>query len=356
MSDSKILARVRALLAIAEHPNTTEHEADTALTQANKMMVKHAIDEAMIRSGQSVSERRAPTRQKISLTESWNEFMPLLRTILAEISYANRCQIVLIGGSTAEVFGMDEDVRWVEMLYTSVYVQFLTQINPRWSKDNSYDQNVYNFKVAGYKWSGINDIAVKNGEPTAQQEDGKISGRMISAYKRWAKAIGDHNVVRTQSHAQYRLQFSEAFQAQLSRRIRRLAQEAKQEATATPGAELALTDMAQNVRAAFEEAYPQFSRAAQADAQRVAAERRAQEAIDREVMLGKLTPKQRYDLLEKEQRQERAAAARNDKYWDKKMGSLDSSANARGRSAADKVDLSRKAGSAGAAQERGSLS
>ena len=51
--------RVAALLRIAEHPNTPVPEADVALMQANKLIAKHAIEEALLRQHQTVGERRA---------------------------------------------------------------------------------------------------------------------------------------------------------------------------------------------------------------------------------------------------------------------------------------------------------
>lgn len=41
MSDQR--ARVKALLAVAQHPNTPAHEAETALALASKLMLKHGL-------------------------------------------------------------------------------------------------------------------------------------------------------------------------------------------------------------------------------------------------------------------------------------------------------------------------
>jgi hypothetical protein len=52
MTDAKITAtfeKVRALFAKADHPNTPEHEANTARAMATKLMVKYAIDDASLR-------------------------------------------------------------------------------------------------------------------------------------------------------------------------------------------------------------------------------------------------------------------------------------------------------------------
>jgi len=354
MTESKILDRVRALLAIAEHPNTTMHEADTALTQANRLMAKHAIDEAIVRAGQNASERRAPSRSKVSLSGSWNEFMPSLRTILGEIAHANRCRVVLIGGREAELFGMDEDVRWVEMLYTSVYVQFLTKINPRWDAEKSYDENIYNFKVAGNKWEDIDYTAMMAGSESGRDKSGYYH-KLVRAYRRHCKLIGDVNPVSTTSFKQFRAQFTNSFVAHLCRRIRAMAEDSAEEAAKVPGSALALADMSDSVRDAFEQAYPEFSREEQAKRDQASREARDIARIQEQKDFDEIGRAQKYDRLESEQRKERAAAKRNNKYWDEQDRKHQSSANARGRAAAASVDLSRKAGSTGAANKREAL-
>src|SRR5580765_8452412 len=44
----KVLERVRKLVALAEHDGTPEAEAQLARTQADVLMLKYAIDEALV--------------------------------------------------------------------------------------------------------------------------------------------------------------------------------------------------------------------------------------------------------------------------------------------------------------------
>ena len=359
-STEKIMERVRALLAIAEHPNTPPEEADTALTQANKLILRHAIDEALLRAAQTEGERRAPLHKQFPMAEGRTEFMPMLRTILNEMALANRCQAVFLGGMVVEIFGMDEDVRWVEMLYTSVYFQFLSKLNPKWDESLPFEQNVYNFKVAGYAWIKIDEAAVAHGHPTAVTRGYKdiwgkwhnlvISSRMLNSYKKWAKKIGDTNAVSTNTHTKFRRAFAEGFQYRLADRLQKMSDENVQEADTIPGAALALVDTAEAVNKLFWEIYPQYSPEAAKERQRGAMERAAKARQQREDELNAMTEKQRYDFLEKEERERRRQARRNQKYWEQQDNNASSYAGTeRGRKAADSVDLSRKAG----ATERG---
>lgn len=381
MPNDKTLELVRNLIARAEHANTPAPEAELCLKQANKLMAKHAIDDAMLRASQSESQRRAPARVEIKLGKSDTaEFWPALKTILNEIAVANRCTGAFYHAS-AVIFGMDEDVRWVEMLYTSIYFDFLSHIAPRWDAALGYDANVYNFKVAGFSWKDINAKAVEAGEASAEKTEtyehycgyhpetgksifqtrtrgtGKMSGSMISAYKRHAKKIGDANLVSTTSFSEYRRQFTDAFSTRISTRIRDMADDSAQEANSVPGAALALTSSMEDVNRVFWEEFPQFAPLTpeELEKRRLAAEEYQRKTAEaRERMLNEMTPKRRAEFLEKEEREKRRESARNRKYWAEQDAKHNASAHARGRSAANASDLSKKR-YADAADERKSL-
>lgn len=59
MSDkdrTNIIEQVRKLWALADHPNTPEHERNTAAQMAEKLMAKHAIEEIALREASSTEE------------------------------------------------------------------------------------------------------------------------------------------------------------------------------------------------------------------------------------------------------------------------------------------------------------
>jgi len=349
-ASEKIMDRVRDLLAIAEHPGTPAHEADTALNMANRLITKHAIDEAILRMDQTEEQRRAPEKRTIKMSGLSYTVAPALRTILVDIAEANRCSVALEWD--AEVYGAAEDVSWVEMLFMSVSYELVSKINPKWDTDKSYDENVYNFKVAGFKWVEINNYSVINGGPDARvfEENfagrmvptGKIKGSMIGAYKRHAKLVGDTNPVATQSHQVYKLSFIEGFKRRLVNRIRDLARDARSEADTIPGAALALSSMAEEIKSMFYSEHPDLD----PEEQRRQREKARQDRAD---MLNAMTPTQRAKFLEKEERDSRRRQ-KGIRYYD-----LDDSAAGRGRSAAESVNLNRSKGRTEAAAERGAL-
>lgn len=395
-ASEKIMDRVAALLRIAEHPNTPGPEAETALRQANSLITKHAIDEALLRQSQTISERRAISHATIVL--GGGEFRPYLRTIFEVAAETLRVSVGVkyttasgIREPEFHMYGAQEDVAWLDMLFNMIKLQFLTKLDPKWNESLGYDANVYNFKVAGFKWRQIDEIARIHGHESRESTDlvatiadeeqrlfwqrrlhwnngyfitgdqvRKPNGffhKMKAAYVRHAKAIGDDTRVKTQSHESYRLSFAEAFRARMTERFWDMQREAEATADTIPGAALALRDMRKDANEALWAAFPnmhpdEIKRREEAARAQAEAQRKA-----REDMLAAMTTEERQAFLEAEEAAERRAA-KAQRAWERKNTRYyryDSAAQLRGMSAADAVDLSRKAGSAGQGATRGSL-
>ena len=117
--DTKVLARVRALLAKAES-TTFPDEAEALTEKAQQLMARHAIDRAMLADGRDDQ----PTSVRIGVDDPYASAKSLL---LAAVATATRCQAVWskeLGFTT--VFGFSSDLAAVELLYTSLLVQSTT--------------------------------------------------------------------------------------------------------------------------------------------------------------------------------------------------------------------------------------
>jgi hypothetical protein len=383
-ASEKIMDRVAALLAVAEHPNTPPAEAETALMMANSLITKHAIDEAILRQSQSINDRRAIKTARIVL--GYGEFTPYLRTVFEAAAEALRVSVGSKhvwsdGHSTTEfwAYGADEDVAWLDMLFNMIKLQFLLKLDPKWDESLGYDANIYNFKVAGFKWAEIDRTAQRNGhesrestelckrhvynydkgvyEVIASREPNGFFHKLKAAYIRHAKKIGDEERVVTQSHEAYRLSFAESFRSTMVERFWQMQRDAEREMDTIPGAALAIRDMKQEADEALWADFPEMSpeeieRRRQAWLDQQEAERKV-----REEMLAAMTTKARQQFLENEEAAKRRQAKR-DRAWTKKNTRTfyyDNSALARGAAAANSVDLSRKAGAADGAAKRGEL-
>ena len=394
-ASEKIMDRVAALLRIAEHPNTPAPEAEVALKQANSLITKHAIDEAILRQSQSISERRAISH--ITVILGGGEFRPYLRTIFEvaadtfRVSTASK-HVRTEQGTDNEfhLYGAAEDVAWLDMLFNMIKLQFLTKLDPKWDTEKGYDENVYNHKVAGFKWAEIDRIAQRSGGFESREsteiksvrrwqadsngweiiKDDELSmwvdvrrpngffHKLKAAYVRHAKVIGDDTRVKTQSHQAYRLSFAESFRTTMTNRLWDLQKESEAQMDTIPGAALALRDVKDDADRAMWADFPNLSpeeiaKREQAWRDQVAAEKKV-----REDMLAAMSSKERQAFLEAEEAQARkdAKAQRAWERKNKRYYTYDQTALALGSKAAASVDLTRKAGHAGAGATRGALS
>lgn len=55
-TDQTIIEKVRAILELANHPNTPQHEAETAFTHAQKLITKYNLDESALLDAQNIEE------------------------------------------------------------------------------------------------------------------------------------------------------------------------------------------------------------------------------------------------------------------------------------------------------------
>lgn len=394
-ASEKIMERVARLLALAEHPNTPEHEAELALKQANSLITKHAIDEALLRQSQSITERRAISHMTIVL--GGGEFRPYLRTIFEVAAETFRVSVASkysreAGEAEFHMYGANEDVVWLDMLFNMIKLQFLTKLDPTWDTAKGYDENVYNFKVAGFKWVEIDRIAQRSGGHKRNESTNKVADidgnlewwearmqwnhnrfidydrnevreyngffhKLKAAYVRHAKAIGDDVRVKTQSHEAYRLSFAESFRTTMTNRLWDMQRENEKSMDTIEGAALAIRDMKDDADRAMWADFPNLSPEEVAKRQQAFEDQIRAEKKAREDMLAAMTPKERQKFLEDEEKEARKQA-RADRAWNRKNTryySYDRTAMAMGSKAAASVDLTRKGGQAGQGATRGEL-
>ena len=116
--DSRMLSRIRALLAKAEATGFPE-EAEALSAKAQELMARHSIDEALLAARTHAKD--APGACRIGVEPPYETAKAVLLDAVAD---ANRCRAVWnesLGFST--VVGFEPDLEAVELLYTSLLVQ-----------------------------------------------------------------------------------------------------------------------------------------------------------------------------------------------------------------------------------------
>lgn len=115
--DSRMLGRVRALLAKAESTEF-EEEAEAFTAKAQELIARHAIDEAMLHTVDDIGD---PSVRRLLLDDPYVEAKAML---VAEVAGANRCRAVYGAGSGwVTLFGYDHDLDAVELLTASLLTQ-----------------------------------------------------------------------------------------------------------------------------------------------------------------------------------------------------------------------------------------
>jgi hypothetical protein len=116
--ESRMLARVRALLAKAEATGFPE-EAEALSAKAQELMARHSIDEALLAARTPAAD--GPGACRIGVDAPYEQAKALL---LDAVATANHCRAVWnepLGFST--VVGFESDLEAVELLHTSLLVQ-----------------------------------------------------------------------------------------------------------------------------------------------------------------------------------------------------------------------------------------
>ncbi|MGF1599877.1 MAG: DUF2786 domain-containing protein [Acidimicrobiales bacterium] len=115
---SPAMTRVRRLLAKAES-TTYEAEAEACMAKAQELMVRHAIDEAMLWA--EAPSAANPTAVRLPVDDPYARAKASLVTVVAG---AARCRAVIdVEYGLVTVIGFDHDLIWCETLYTSLLVQ-----------------------------------------------------------------------------------------------------------------------------------------------------------------------------------------------------------------------------------------
>lgn len=330
-----VLETVRRLVALGQQDSgATEAEREAALARADKLMTKHAIDQALLAASEFLPSREEPEARTMYLWQE-GEFTEQYRQLVRDLTAHHRCRAVWHGvtsqGGKYTVIGFPSDIAYFEMVWTGAYLTFVARMDPRWNKAQTEEENVYRLKEAGVRWQ---DIAEMGGF------DWPDGGKIIRIYKRYCREHGLTATNHTQRNAAYRLSYARAFVNRINERIESQVTARHEQVKQTAGAELALRDRADVVNEAMYQRFPNLRPATAAEMEQYrqqSRERMAAELAAEEARRAKLTPKQR----EAEDRRNERERNRQYRQWDREWAREHDSAGAQaGRSAADTVDLS----------------
>lgn len=121
-TESSINKRIQKLLRLAEHPNTPPHEAEVAGRQAEKLMLKLGINEAMLRA--SLGDDEKPEAIVIKYTSEFPKlFVKARMHVTASVARGMRLKVWIVGGNKVAMMGFESDVDRALVLASSLLLQ-----------------------------------------------------------------------------------------------------------------------------------------------------------------------------------------------------------------------------------------
>ncbi len=356
-SEAKIMEQIRELMALADGAPEGDPERELALQKANRLMMKHAIDQAKLDATRTVGEKRVPTQMRFRFISgadlAW-EWMYDFRQLMREICVANRCRCVFLrsgdGAYDVALVGMQEDVEWAQLLWMRVFLDFAGKLQPKWvpGPERTVGHNVSVFKTAGYKWKDIWEVG-KRAEPsidTFDKYDPKDCSYLMREYRKHLRISGEQQI-GTQKFEGYRYSFVQSFLVTVSSRLEQMRADSKEDVE-TSGSALALLDVTDRVDEEFYRLFPSqrplTDEEMRATKERLDKEEAESERRDQEFLASLSEPERKRVLNERAKERERRAKA-DDRYWReqaKRQERLhDGAGYVAGRAAGKSVNLNR---------------
>lgn len=265
-----IMRRVQKLLNKAEStPYGPEQLA--LLEKSDKLMVEYAINEHELKAQGGFSESTKPEKFSFPVcgenTHIWYELTNLCQDVVR--FFGGRAVYSGLHGKgkwaiTARGVAFPEQIKAIEMLFTSLKIQLLTTINPSWSLTLSLEDNIVKMKDAGMTWSNIYVQLNKGGVDWAQEpETRNLLGKTKRIYDNRKIALCEEPVKVNPKN--YQRNFSIGFESKISTRLYeiKLAREKEQEQNETSdgtSVALVLRSKSDAVQQAMDEAFPTRSR------------------------------------------------------------------------------------------------
>jgi hypothetical protein len=134
---TRLLDRVRKLLAKAEDESVTPPEAQALTAKAAELMAKYGIDRALLAADRPETDQ--PGDRVLDIDNPWARVKAHL---LCGLGSALRCQCILLPtaapGTRIHMFGFTSDLERADLLYTSVLIQMWHGLAgaqvPSWSR------------------------------------------------------------------------------------------------------------------------------------------------------------------------------------------------------------------------------
>lgn len=171
MSDTKILEKVRKLLAMANHENANETERETAMRQAHALLTKHGLD--MVAVDDHMREKIDPRGE--FKHEDWS--MPWTRGVRQAIAKLFMCSYYYgekINGTRSHHYFVGRESNATTAEYMSVFVvgSILKEGRMRYGQNLCSQTRAFGEGAASRLWQRVSEMIAAKVEEV-QVSDGK---------------------------------------------------------------------------------------------------------------------------------------------------------------------------------------
>lgn len=256
------LKKVQALIAQAES-TTFPAEKDAFLAKADELMLRHAIEEwefGLVNSQQRIK----PVSAKMPVCSNKSDIQGTLMDLFCAIASTTRCRAVMHVSNYKQareetiistIVGFPDDIDYCNMLFTSIKLQLMLDLEPKVDPNLSYLENLAMLKEAGVKWTRNYELLVKAGLLADVPWERRFGVRFTQEYAKYCKADPTRNR-QTVAPVTYQKSFAEGFVREVRRRLWVLE---RHRTGFTTGKELVLSDRKQEVTNLFQELFPRTS-------------------------------------------------------------------------------------------------
>jgi Protein of unknown function (DUF2786) len=196
MELNRVLELVRKLVAKAESTDSPD-EARALSEQADNLMIKYAIDEAALDASRPPEARAKPAVIEIELT-GYSGLLGWVAALAASIARHCGCRVRQYnryhdGAWRSKVYGYESDLRYFEIMYTTLRLHMIGALRPRPDSALSLEDNVFSLHSAGLNWFDIAklygwyQVMPLPGEPRNVYIN-RNSGDRVG----WSKSIGQY--------------------------------------------------------------------------------------------------------------------------------------------------------------------
>lgn len=191
-----ILRKVRSLIAKAEHESTPPEEAKAAQERADEMMRKYKLEEAELDKSRPAEARSMPEFIHVELADG--ELVGWMARLAELVAVHCDCKIrtysrYTVNGWTSKVYGFKSDLRYYEILYTTLRLHMLGALRPGLNPALTVAENAYILHNAGLNWfdmaklEGWYQVPPLPGEPKVMYVNRRTGER-----QQWSRCIGKY--------------------------------------------------------------------------------------------------------------------------------------------------------------------